>query len=136
MAQRGESKKRSGNFGCITISGGIADYGHKIYATPELKNRYLQVDANTGTIEEQSESLNRNEGGQKDESGGQERWLERVVRLLELIAEKPNITRKELSEALKINPSAVQKHIEKLKNEGIISRVGSDKKGRWKMNDK
>jgi len=56
-----------------------------------------------------------------------------VVRLLELIVEKPNITRKELSEALKINPSAVQKHLEKMENEGVISREGSDKKGVWKV---
>jgi len=53
--------------------------------------------------------------------------------LLELIVEKPNITRKELSEALKINPSAVQKHLEKMENEGVISREGSDKKGVWKV---
>lgn len=56
-----------------------------------------------------------------------------MVRLLELIVEKPNITRKELSEALKINPSAVQKHLEKMENEGVISREGSDKKGVWKV---
>ena len=56
-----------------------------------------------------------------------------MVRLLELITEKPNITRKESSEALQINPSAVQKHIERLKNEGVISREGSDKKGFWKI---
>ncbi len=61
-------------------------------------------------------------------------WLsEKVVRLLELIAEKPMINRKELSEALQINPSAVQKHIEKLKDEGVIMREGSDKKGRWRI---
>lgn len=53
--------------------------------------------------------------------------------MLELIVEKPNITRKELSEALKINPSAVQKHLEKMENEGVISREGSDKKGVWKV---
>jgi len=59
-----------------------------------------------------------------------------VIRLLEIIAEKPDITRKELLESLIINPSAIQKHIEKLKSEGIISRVGSDKKGSWKINNK
>jgi len=48
--------------------------------------------------------------------------------------EKPHITRKELSEALQINPSAIQKHIEKLKREGVISREGSDKKGLWRVN--
>jgi len=59
-----------------------------------------------------------------------------VVRLLELIVEKTDITRKELSEKLQINPSAVQKHIDKLKNEGVISREGSDKKGCWKVKTK
>lgn len=53
--------------------------------------------------------------------------------MLNLLEDKPNITRKELSEALKINPSAIQKHIEKLKREGIIVRIGSDKKGFWKI---
>jgi ATP-dependent DNA helicase RecG len=72
-------------------------------------------------------------GGQKDNLGGQKKFSEQVVRLLDLIIEKPNITRKELSEALQINPSAVQKHIQKLKNEGVISREGSDKKGFWRI---
>ena len=59
-----------------------------------------------------------------------------MVRLLELIIEKPDIRRKELSEALEINPSAVQKHLEKLKKEGVISREGSDKKGFWEVTTK
>jgi predicted HTH transcriptional regulator len=53
--------------------------------------------------------------------------------LLELLADKPSITRKELSETLQINPSAIQKYIEKLKNEGVIIRESSDKKGFWKI---
>jgi ATP-dependent DNA helicase RecG len=46
---------------------------------------------------------------------------------------KPGITRRELSEALKINQSAIQKHIDKLKKEGIIRRVGPAKGGRWEV---
>jgi len=99
----------------------------------ELKNRHLRIDAISEIVDEQKSALNINSGGQKPDLGGQKKWSEKVVRLLELIVEKPNITRTELSEALKINPSAVQKHIDKLKNEGIISREGSDKKGVWKV---
>ena len=144
--------KHSWYFRNALVRANYNDYEQKIYATPEylmrffgnllldekneLKNRYLRIDINTEIIEEQRESLNTIEGGQKNELGGQKRWSEKVVRLLELIAEKPNITRKKLSEALQINPSAVQKHIEKLKNEGVISRVGSDKKGSWKVTKK
>ncbi|MCX6309416.1 MAG: Fic family protein [Bacteroidia bacterium] len=99
----------------------------------ELRNRHLRIEAISDAVKEPNSPLNINSGGQKDDSGGQKRWSEKVVRLLELLIEKPNITRKELSEALQINPSAVQKHIVKLKNEGVIFREGSDKKGVWKV---
>ena len=141
--------KHSWYFRNALVRANYNDYEHKIYATPEylmlffgnlllgenneLKNRYLRIDVNTKAIEEQNKTLNPARGGQKADVSGQKGWSEKVVRLLELIAEKPNVTRRELSEALQINPSAVQKHIEKLKNEGVISREGSDKKGFWKI---
>jgi Fic family protein len=65
--------------------------------------------------------------GQKS---GQKKWSE----TLDLIKENPYITRKELSEKLRINPSAIQRHIQKLKADGIIERVGGDKGGYWKIN--
>jgi len=99
----------------------------------ELKNRHLRIEASTEVVENQSVTLNINSGGQKTDSGGQKKWSEKVVRLFNLIVENPAITRKELSDMLGINPSAVQKHIDKLKNEGVISREGSDKKGVWKV---
>lgn len=99
----------------------------------ELKNRQLRIDEITEVIEDPNSISISNKSGQKTDSGGQKKWSEKVVKLLGLLIENPFITRKELSEALKINPSAVQKHIVKLKNEGIISREGSDKKGSWKV---
>jgi Fic family protein len=65
-------------------------------------------------------------GGQKS---GQKRWSE----ILDLIKENPAISRKELSEKLNINPSAIQKHIQKLKKEGFIERIGGDRGGYWKI---
>jgi len=53
---------------------------------------------------------------------------------LELISANPKITRSELAEILGINPSAIQRHIQKLKTEGIIMRIGGDKGGYWKIN--
>ena len=47
--------------------------------------------------------------------------------------DNPYISRKELSEKLNINPSAVQKHIQKLKLEGTIKRIGSDRGGHWEI---
>jgi predicted HTH transcriptional regulator len=102
----------------------------------ELKNIHLRIEENRDSVKEQNSALKINSGGQKDDLGGQKKWSVKGIRLLELIVEKPDITRKELSEALLINPSAVQKHLEKLKNEGVISREGSDKKGVWKVTKK
>jgi len=68
--------------------------------------------------------------------GGQKRWSEltkRQIEILQLIRENPKISRKELSEELSINPSAIQKHIERLKKKIFIERIGPDKGGYWKV---
>ena len=67
--------------------------------------------------------------------------MKKVVRkkwseVLELIKANPKITRSELSDELGINPSAIQRHIQKLKKEGVIVRIGGDKGGYWKMANK
>ncbi len=141
--------KHSWYFRNALVRANYNDYLHKVYATPEylmkffgnlllgenneLKNRQLRIDVNTNINDDQSEQLTVKESGQEIDSGGQKRWSEKAVKLLDLIKGNPTITRKELSDALGINPSAVQKHIDKLKNEGIILREGSDKKGSWKV---
>ncbi len=72
------------------------------------------------------------EGGQKKQ-GGQKKWSETTEKVYEFIKANPKITRKELCENLGINPSAVQKHIEKLKKENAIKRSGGDKGGYWEI---
>ena len=68
--------------------------------------------------------------------GGQKKWSElsqRQQEMVGLIEKNPKISRRELSEKLGINPSAVQKHIEALKNKSILKRVGSAKGGHWEV---
>lgn len=98
--------------------------------TNELKNRHLIVPS-LSIVEEEVQPTLIASGGQKISFSGQKKWSEKVVRLVGLLKTRPEITRRELSEELQINPSAIQKHIEKLKREGVISRLGSDKKGVW-----
>ena len=74
-------------------------------------------------------------GGQKIVAGGQKKWSETALKILELIKQNPKISRKELCEELKINPSAVQKHIEKLKEANKIERIGGAKGGEWRVNE-
>lgn len=74
-------------------------------------------------------------GGQKIIVGGQKKWSETALKLLDLLKQNPKISRKELCEELKINPSAVQKHIEKLKEAKMIERMGGAKGGEWRVNE-
>lgn len=91
----------------------------------ELKNRYCHIRYN--------EQIAKSEGGQKTDFGGQKKWSETTQKIYELIKENPSMSRKKLSDTLSINPSAVQKHIEKLKKEGIIIRKNGAKGGHWEV---
>ena len=74
-------------------------------------------------------------GGQKIVLGGQKKWSETTEKILQLIKNNPKISRSELCDELKINPSAIQKHIEKLKNAKVIERIGGAKGGEWRVNE-
>ena len=74
-------------------------------------------------------------GGQKIVAGGQKKWSETALRILDLLKQNPKISRKELCAELKINPSAVQKHIEKLKEANKIERIGGAKGGEWRVSE-
>ena len=65
-----------------------------------------------------------------------EKWSElskREQQILILILENPAINRKKLSKKIGINPSAIQKHIDKLKDKEIIKREGGAKGGHWEV---
>ena len=49
------------------------------------------------------------------------------------LKENSNIPRKELPERLQVSESAIQKHIVFLKEQGIITREGGNKYGKWKV---
>jgi fido (protein-threonine AMPylation protein) len=55
------------------------------------------------------------------------------LEILSLIEKNPNITIIELSKQLNISDRAVKNNLNKFKDAGIISRVGSDKTGSWKI---
>lgn len=68
--------------------------------------------------------------------GGQKRWSELTEKqqiILQIIKENPKISRKEIVKELNINPSAIQKRIEKLKQKGLLKRIGPAKGGHWEI---
>lgn len=67
------------------------------------------------------------------ENNGENEKKSTRERLIALIKENPRITRASLSEQLGISSSNVQFHIERLKSEGVIERIGSSRNGYWKF---
>jgi ATP-dependent DNA helicase RecG len=79
-------------------------------------------------------------GGMKNEESGMKSGtiddksdtkIKTVDKILDLISKNNVISISQLSAEIGINRSAIQKHIDNLKNNGIIRRDGADKGGKW-----
>ena len=66
------------------------------------------------------------------QEGGQVSLTKRQQEILDAIKNNPEISRKDLAGMFKINESAIQKHINKLKEFKRIERIGTTT-GRWKI---
>jgi predicted HTH transcriptional regulator len=53
--------------------------------------------------------------------------------MLELIAENPRISKREMAEKIGISTTAIDKNITALNTRGLLARIGSDKGGYWKL---
>ncbi|GHT49232.1 cell filamentation protein Fic [Bacteroidia bacterium] len=56
-------------------------------------------------------------------------------KMLELIENNNKITIIEMAKSLSISETAIENNIKKLREKGILSRVGSDKTGHWQINN-
>lgn len=88
--------------------------------------------------ETEHESSNVTDKKQEDESSekssekGSEKSSEKV---LGLMRKNPEIAIQELAGKLSITTRGVEKIIAKLKSQGLITRIGPDKGGRWQVNE-
>jgi len=72
--------------------------------------------------------------GKRGQISGQKKWSELTDKqkaVLRAIGGNPSTSRKKLSESMRINQSAVQRHIQNLKAWGFLRRIGPDKGGYW-----
>lgn len=53
--------------------------------------------------------------------------------ILALIKHNPSITRAQLAAQIGVGIRTIDNHLRKLKVQGVISRVGSDKGGSWRI---
>ncbi len=131
LMQRLELVEKAGS-GLVRIQRAMKEY--------KLSNAEIKADKNWFSItfkrpDLEKESYEQRMGGQ---IGGQKKWseeklTERQIKVLRLIQVNPAISRRELAEKLGINPSAVQKHLEALKEKGVLKRIGGAKGGSWSV---
>jgi len=50
-----------------------------------------------------------------------------------LLSNNPSYTGEDIAKALRVNANTVRFHIQQLKSEGKLARMGSKKKGYWKV---
>ena len=62
-----------------------------------------------------------------------EKLTERQMEIIRIMASNPKVSRRQLAEILSINQSAVQKHLIKLQQKGLLKRVGPAKGGHWEI---
>lgn len=97
----------------------------RLFRHPKLSENagYMLISTVTYPLASAKDSRN---DGENDKQSTREK-------LIALIKENPRITRVSLSEKLGISSSNVQFHIEKLKSERVIERIGSPRNGYWKF---
>lgn len=77
---------------------------------------------------------NVDEGGQiGSQKGGSIQLTRRQNEILSLIEKDNQISKRQLAQILKINHSAVDKHIESLKSKGVLEKIGGTR-GHWQVN--
>ncbi len=91
----------------------------------ELKNRYLRVDWGGGETMLKNGGVNSGNGGV---NGGVSLLQKRI---LDLVGQNPHITIVEIAGQTNTPRRTVENNLKKLKERGIISRIGSDKTGSW-----
>ena len=59
--------------------------------------------------------------------------VENQKKILDLVTAAPHISKRELSAAVGISTTAIDKNIAVLKNKGLLRRIGPDKGGHWEV---
>ena len=59
--------------------------------------------------------------------------VESQVKILELVNDNPGISKREMADKLGISTTAVDKNISKLKDIGLLKRIGPDRGGHWEI---
>ena len=114
----------------------IERYGSGIYRIQQICKEYGVVNpvfeeiANGFRVILFNEKLNKTK---KPTEKPTEKLSSNQAKILDLIANNKYITSEELSLLLGIRADSVRENLSKLKNKGILTRIGPDKGGHWQI---
>ena len=94
-----------------------------------VKNLAYDIETYRKSIEDIPES-----GEKQTES--REKKVKSREKIIALLSQDNSLSAAALAERIGITPKAVEKHIAKMKAEGILKRVGPDKGGHWQVVEK
>lgn len=75
------------------------------------------------------------EGQEKTISDQKRPESDQIKMILELIKEKSQISRSEISHKMGLHESSVKRRLKMMVDKGIIQRIGSDKGGHWQISN-
>ncbi|HIE27872.1 TPA: winged helix-turn-helix transcriptional regulator [Candidatus Poribacteria bacterium] len=96
-----------------------------------LEKPVMEVDENWFTIIFKRPELEKESFEGREKSTPQKT----TQKILGVIKENPNITRKELASIIGISEDGIKYHIANLKSMGVLERIGPDKGGYWRIVD-
>lgn len=100
----------------------VNHYGEEVFS---FKDNYLQVN-----LPYNKDALTINDAQNENVNEAVNNF---EVIIINLIKDNPHITRKELKNITKKSESSIYRTLIKLKEKGVIERIGSDKTGYWKI---
>lgn len=86
-------------------------------------------------IEVYNKSLEETPKGREKITKSREKTPKSREKIISLIAEDGTLSASAIADIIGITPKAVEKHIARLKAEGIIKRIGPDKGGHWVLSE-
>ncbi|GHT32405.1 transcriptional regulator [Bacteroidia bacterium] len=99
-----------------------------------FKVTVMNADLEAVKVMEDGAEVVQRSGAETVQKGGAETITIQEQNILALIRNENTISRKSIAKQLGIGTTTVYRHIESLKEKGILERIGSDRGGYWKIN--
>ena len=111
-----------------TISAYVLKIAEGLCETPNVEQeKQIDMDLQRTTEEESGQPM------EMEQESSLKSSLKSSQKILELISASPSITISEIADRLGMTTRGVDKNIKRLKEQGVIRRVGPDKGGHWEV---